>query len=77
MHQPLLAVSALLAGISLLIPAEGQARASGTPIDFTLCHPDMVEQLVLVGAVVSGFPYSDHFLNRGMQKLEAVPAERC
>jgi hypothetical protein len=27
----------------------------------------MVQQLVLVGAVVSGMPYSDHFLNRGMK----------
>jgi hypothetical protein len=36
------------------------------PSIFTLCHPDMVEQLVLVASVVSGFPYSDHFLNRGM-----------
>jgi 3-oxoadipate enol-lactonase len=35
-------------------------------IDFTLQYPGMVRQLVLVGAVVSGFPYSDHFLNRGM-----------
>jgi 3-oxoadipate enol-lactonase len=36
-------------------------------IDFTVGHPDVVQQLILVGAVVSGFPYSDHFLNRGMQ----------
>ena len=41
--------------------------AANYPSIFALCHPDMVEQLVLVGAVVSGFPYSDHFLNRGMQ----------
>lgn len=27
----------------------------------------MVELLVLVSAVVNGFPYSDHFLNRGIQ----------
>jgi pimeloyl-ACP methyl ester carboxylesterase len=34
-------------------------------IEFTLEHPNLVEQLVLVGAVVHGYPYSDHFLNRG------------
>jgi 3-oxoadipate enol-lactonase len=32
-----------------------------------LGHPDLVEQLVLVGAVVNGLPYSDYFLDRGMR----------
>ena len=45
----------------------GSSHGGELSIDFALSHPDMVEQLVLVGAVVSGFPYSDHFLNRGMQ----------
>jgi pimeloyl-ACP methyl ester carboxylesterase len=45
----------------------GSSHGGELSIDFALCHPDMVEPLVLVGAVVSGFPYSDHFLNRGMQ----------
>ena len=40
-------------------------------IDFTLRYPNIVEQLVLVGAVVSGLPYSDHFLNRGMKNSES------
>lgn len=45
----------------------GSSHGGELSIDFTLAHPDMVQQLVLVGAVVSGFPYSDHFFNRGMQ----------
>lgn len=45
----------------------GSSHGGELSIDFALCHLDMVEQLVLVGAVVSGFPYSDHFLNRGAQ----------
>jgi 3-oxoadipate enol-lactonase len=45
----------------------GSSHGGELSIDFALCHPEMVEQLVLVGAVVSGFPYSDHFLNRGLQ----------
>lgn len=45
----------------------GSSHGGELSIDFTLSHPDVVEQLILVGAVVSGFPYSDHFLNRGMQ----------
>ena len=44
----------------------GSSHGGELSIDFTLAHPDMVQQLVLVGAVVSGFPYSDHFLNRGI-----------
>jgi 3-oxoadipate enol-lactonase len=45
----------------------GSSHGGELSIDFTLQHLEMVEQLVLVGAVVSGMPYSDHFLTRGMQ----------
>ena len=45
----------------------GSSHGGSMSIDFTLQYPQMVQQLVLVGAVVSGLPYSDHFLNRGMQ----------
>jgi pimeloyl-ACP methyl ester carboxylesterase len=34
-------------------------------IDFTLQHPEKVRSLVLVGAVVGGFPYTRHFFSRG------------
>jgi 3-oxoadipate enol-lactonase len=44
----------------------GSSHGGEVSIDFTLRYPNVVEQLVLVGAVVSGFPYSDQFLNRGM-----------
>jgi pimeloyl-ACP methyl ester carboxylesterase len=44
----------------------GSSHGGELSIDFTLRYPNVVEQLVLVGAVVSGLPYSDHFLNRGM-----------
>jgi pimeloyl-ACP methyl ester carboxylesterase len=45
----------------------GSSHGGSVSIDFTLQYPQMVQQLVLIGAVVSGLPYSDHFLNRGMQ----------
>ena len=45
----------------------GSSHGGGLSIDFTLSHPDVVQQLVLIGAQVSGLPDSDHFLNRGMQ----------
>jgi pimeloyl-ACP methyl ester carboxylesterase len=44
----------------------GSSHGGELSIDFTLQYPGLIQQLVLVGAVVSGFPYSDHFLNRGM-----------
>jgi 3-oxoadipate enol-lactonase len=52
----------------------GSSHGGELSIDFTLRYPNVVEQLVLVGAVVSGFPYSDHFLNRGMSNSK--PFER-
>jgi 3-oxoadipate enol-lactonase len=45
----------------------GSSHGGEVSIDFTLNHADMVQQLVLVGAVVSGMPYTDHFLDRGIQ----------
>ena len=45
----------------------GSSHGGELSIDFALEHPDTVQQLVLVGAVVGGLPYSDHSLNRGAQ----------
>ena len=52
----------------------GSSHGGGLAIDFTLDHPNLVEQLVLVGAVVDGYGYSDHFLLRGMKNNE--PGEK-
>ena len=43
----------------------GSSHGGALSIEFTVEHPNLIEQLVLVGAVVHGYPYSDHFLNRG------------
>lgn len=43
----------------------GSSHGAALSIDFTLAHPDLVRRLVLVGPVVSGMPYSRHFLERG------------
>jgi pimeloyl-ACP methyl ester carboxylesterase len=43
----------------------GMSAGGGLAIDFTLKHPDKVSSLIVVGAVVSGFGYSDHMLTRG------------
>ena len=43
----------------------GMSAGGGLAVDFTLAHPKRVASLVLVGAVVSGFTYTDHFFSRG------------
>jgi 3-oxoadipate enol-lactonase len=43
----------------------GMSSGGGLAIDFTLKYPTKVSALVLVGAVVSGYGYSAHMLNRG------------
>jgi 3-oxoadipate enol-lactonase len=43
----------------------GMSAGGMTAIDFTLEYPEKVNALVLVGAVVSGYGFSAHFLTRG------------
>ena len=43
----------------------GSSHGGEISINFTLDHPEIAQQLVLVGAVVGGMPYSQHFLERG------------
>jgi 3-oxoadipate enol-lactonase len=52
----------------------GSSHGGELSIDFTIQYPNLVKQLVLVGAVLSGFPYTDHFLNRGM--ANSAPFEK-
>ncbi len=43
----------------------GMSAGGGLAIDFTLKYPEKISSLIVIGAVVSGFSYSDHFLTRG------------
>ncbi|MFC1852287.1 alpha/beta fold hydrolase [candidate division CSSED10-310 bacterium] len=43
----------------------GMSAGGGMAIDYTLKYPERIKALVLVGAVVSGYGYSTHFLTRG------------
>jgi len=43
----------------------GSSSGGGLVIDYTLAHPERVEAMVLVGAVVNGFGVSSHFMRRG------------
>jgi 3-oxoadipate enol-lactonase len=43
----------------------GMSAGGGIALDYTLKYPEKVRALVLVGAVVTGYGYSTHFLTRG------------
>jgi len=43
----------------------GMSAGGGLAIDFTLAYPEKVSALMLVGAVVGGFGYSEHMMTRG------------
>jgi 3-oxoadipate enol-lactonase len=43
----------------------GMSAGGGLAMDFTLEHPEKVTGLVLVGAAISGYGYSDHMRTRG------------
>jgi len=49
----------------------GISAGGGLAIDYTLAHPERVLSLVLVGPVVSGLGFSDHFVERGGHLREA------
>ena len=63
----------LKAGRAVLV---GCSNGSKLAVDYTLAHPDRVEALVLVGPVVSGLPYSEHFLRRGLVNFRPMFQEK-
>jgi 3-oxoadipate enol-lactonase len=50
----------------------GSSHGGALAIVFTLAHPALVEELVLVGAVVSGFGFSDYFVDRTTQNQKPM-----
>lgn len=47
----------------------GCSYGGSLAVDYTLAHPDRVEGMVLVGPVVSGLPYSQHFNRRNVSNF--------
>ena len=43
----------------------GMSAGGGLVIDFTIAHPEKVSKIIVVGAVVGGFTYSEHMQTRG------------
>src|SRR5262245_899214 len=54
----------------------GCSNGGKLAVDFALAHPDRIEALVLVGPVVSGLPYSDHFRQRGLTNFRPFFREK-
>ncbi|HTD15127.1 MAG TPA: alpha/beta hydrolase [Chthoniobacterales bacterium] len=45
----------------------GSSHGGQLAVDFTLARPDFVQELVLVGPLLSGMPYTQYFLDRGKE----------
>ena len=45
----------------------GSSDGGQLAIDFALARPDFVQELVLVGPLLSGMPYTQYFLDRGKE----------
>ncbi len=54
----------------------GSSAGGGLTIQYALAHPERVEALVLVGAVVDGMGYSFHMMKRGYEAFSTDPNER-
>lgn len=69
-HSPVEDVAAVLdaAGIERATLA-GASAGGGLTLAFALEHPERVEALVLVGAVIPGYGYSEHFTARGFRNM--------
>jgi pimeloyl-ACP methyl ester carboxylesterase len=57
-----------VAGATLVGSSAGGALA----VDFALEHPDRVQRLVLLGPVLHGMGFSEHFVQRELANLEPV-----
>jgi len=53
----------------------GSSAGGNLAVEYTLAHPDKVDRLVLVGPVVSGLAFSDHFTARNRAAFRPL-AER-
>jgi pimeloyl-ACP methyl ester carboxylesterase len=66
------------ADLEAILDALGVARAvligasagGALAVDFTLAHPGRVSGLVLVGPIVGGYGFSEHFQRRGSRAME-------
>lgn len=69
-YSPVADLRALLdhlgTGPAVLIGASAGGRLA---LDFAVAHPGRVSALVLVGPIVSGYGYSEHFLKRGRRNM--------
>lgn len=54
----------------------GMSAGGRLAVDYTLAHPEQVTSLVLVGPVVSGMDFTNHFFDRGGWLTQDIVADR-
>jgi 3-oxoadipate enol-lactonase len=54
----------------------GSSAGGGLVVDYALAHPQTVEKLILVGAVVGGLSFSEHFNNRNRENFRPLAERR-
>lgn len=54
----------------------GSSAGGGLVVDYALAHPQTVEKLILVGAVVGGLSFSEHFNNRNRENFRPLAEQR-
>jgi 3-oxoadipate enol-lactonase len=54
----------------------GSSAGGGLVLEYVLAHPEAVEKLVLVGAVVGGLGFSTHFNNRNRENFKPLAERR-
>ncbi|MFC1548111.1 alpha/beta fold hydrolase [Candidatus Neomarinimicrobiota bacterium] len=55
----------------------GMSAGGRLAVDYTLAYPGKVTSLVLVGPVVSGMNFTNHFINRGGRLTPDITADRA
>jgi hypothetical protein len=54
----------------------GMSAGGRLAVDYTLAHPEQVTSLALVGPVVSGMGFTNHFYDRGGRLTQDIVADR-
>ena len=54
----------------------GSSAGSGLVMEYALAHPQIIERLILVGPVVGGLSFSEHFNNRNRENFRPLAERR-
>lgn len=54
----------------------GSSAGGGLVVDYALAYPQTIEKLILVGAIVGGLSFSEHFNNRNRENFRPLAERR-